>query len=170
MHRALVRAAVDKHSPLRNVCLATLGSDGFPRQRILVLRRYRQEDGARFTFYTDSRSAKMEEVQKHPQGALHFWHPRQRLQIRAVGTMSWENQTERTREHWDALHVWGRKSYATERPPGSAARPASRDRHVIATCDRQATPHAERNAVTRPHRCSPRTKKRLPSKESPTWF
>lgn len=119
MHRALVRAAVDKHSPLRNVYLATVGADGQPRQRTVVLRRYRNDDGARFTFYTDVRSDKMTDLRAHPRVSLLLWHPKKRLQIRAAGVLTWENQTARTREHWEALHVWGRKSYATERPPGT---------------------------------------------------
>ena len=119
MHRALVRAAVDKHSPMRNAYLATVDADGQPRQRTIVLRRYRHENGAHFTFHTDDRSDKMNDLRVNPKVSLLFWHPRQRLQIRAAGTLTWENQTERTRGHWNALHVWGRKSYATKLPPGT---------------------------------------------------
>ena len=117
LFQQLSRAAVDKRSPLRNLIVATV-ADGTPRQRTLVLRRF-ERDPLRCLFYTDVRSDKLDDLQKNNRVSILGWHSKQRLQIRLSGTAHWENQTARCRDHWDALPVWGRKSYATELPPGT---------------------------------------------------
>lgn len=63
--------------------LSTLGFDGFPRSRVVLLKAY-NEDG--FIFYTNYQSEKGESIAKHPKVGLHFFWPSLERQIHIKGT------------------------------------------------------------------------------------
>jgi pyridoxamine 5'-phosphate oxidase len=62
--------------------LATLGEDGFPKSRIVLLKELTDEG---FVFFTNYKSAKGRELAKHPQAALNFFWSVQERQIRIEG-------------------------------------------------------------------------------------
>lgn len=66
------------------MCLSTLGSDGFPNARIVLLKGVDQG----FVFFTNYQSAKGNELEKHPKAALTFFWPEIERQIRIVGEVS----------------------------------------------------------------------------------
>jgi len=66
--------------------LATVGSDGLPDVRIVLVRGLSREDG--LTFYTNYESAKGNQISQNPQGALCFHWKSQRRQVRLRGPIS----------------------------------------------------------------------------------
>jgi len=78
----LERACQDRHHEWRTPVLATVGKDGFPNARTVVLRRAdRKLDSLQF--YTDSRSSKVSELFHAPTAMLVFWSKRLNWQLRA---------------------------------------------------------------------------------------
>ncbi len=71
--------------------LATVGQDGHPSQRIVLLKSFNQEG---FVFFTNYGSQKAVEIANHPKVALHFpWHMLDR-QVRITGKAEKITQTE----------------------------------------------------------------------------
>ena len=90
--KELVRAARDRHHAWRTPVLATVGLDGTPNARTVVLRNVRLGESAHGTrvanintsleIYTDGRSHKVHELQHQPHASLAFWSPRLNWQLR----------------------------------------------------------------------------------------
>jgi pyridoxamine 5'-phosphate oxidase len=60
----------------------TIGADGFPQSRIVLLKGY-NEDG--FTFFTDYKSEKGKAIIENPQIGIHFFWPELERQVRISG-------------------------------------------------------------------------------------
>ncbi|MEO0960732.1 MAG: pyridoxamine 5'-phosphate oxidase family protein, partial [Pseudomonadota bacterium] len=60
--KRLERGAADKRSAFNTLQLATIGPQGWPEQRTVVLRRVETAE-RRVTFHTDRRSAKAAEIE-----------------------------------------------------------------------------------------------------------
>ena len=79
--------AANLGSPWRNVALATVGLDGRPQVRTVVLRRF-DRVGRLLDVHTDIRSAKHAELRAHADAALHGWDAEARVQLRVAGKAS----------------------------------------------------------------------------------
>jgi len=96
---ALTRESVDKnpikqfqkwmdevlHSQVKEptaMALNTIGLDGFPQSRIVLLKSF-DEQG--FVFFTNYQSAKGKSIEKKPEVALHFFWPELERQVRISG-------------------------------------------------------------------------------------
>ncbi len=77
----LGRASVDRHHAWRTPVLATVGCDGSPNARTVVLRKVDTHQQT-LCFYTDARSAKVNELKKEPKAVLAFWSGRLNWQLR----------------------------------------------------------------------------------------
>ncbi|HKM99722.1 MAG TPA: pyridoxamine 5'-phosphate oxidase [Candidatus Binataceae bacterium] len=66
------------------MALATCGSDGIPSVRYVLLK---QADGRGFSFYTDIRSPKGQQLAQNPRAALAFYWPRRGRQVRIDGSV-----------------------------------------------------------------------------------
>ena len=77
----LQRATNDRHHDWRTPVLASTGLDGFPQARTVVLRSAERAQ-AKLTFFTDSRSPKMAELQTQARASLVFWSKRLGWQLR----------------------------------------------------------------------------------------
>jgi pyridoxamine 5'-phosphate oxidase len=64
------------------MALATVGVDGQPSNRIVLLKAF---DERGFTFFTNCEGRKGQELQQHPQAALCFHWPPLEMQIRVEG-------------------------------------------------------------------------------------
>jgi pyridoxamine 5'-phosphate oxidase len=82
--RHLTRGVADRRHPARHPTLATLGPEG-PEARTLVLRAA-DRNAARLELHTDMASPKVAQIGEDPRVALHFWIPKDRLQIRMRAT------------------------------------------------------------------------------------
>ena len=101
---AWFREATEAGVPEPNaMMLATVGPDGKPSARVVLLRGF---DGSGFTFFTNYRGRKGRELDKNPFAALTFFWPDLERQVRIEG------RAERvSAEESDA--------YFQSRPPGS---------------------------------------------------
>ncbi|WP_124981288.1 pyridoxamine 5'-phosphate oxidase [Nonlabens xiamenensis] len=65
--------------------LATLGADGFPKNRIVLLKAIDEKE---FLFYTNYTSEKGEAIQQHPKVSLHFFWPALERQVTIKGKVT----------------------------------------------------------------------------------
>lgn len=70
--KELGRASVDRHHEWRTPVLATVGCDGSPNARTVVLSKV-DAKLLTFCFYTDARSEKVSELAKEPKAVFVFW-------------------------------------------------------------------------------------------------
>ena len=79
--KQLQRAAHDRHHEWRTPVMSSVNSQGAPQARTVVLREVNTAT-KELTFYSDSRSPKVAELQTSPQTALVFWSKRLSWQLR----------------------------------------------------------------------------------------
>jgi hypothetical protein len=70
--------------PFRYFYLSTFGA--YPETRMVVNRGATQD--LEITFFTDSRTPKVEQIRENPKVSALFYHPNKRLQVRLYGTAS----------------------------------------------------------------------------------
>lgn len=90
------------------VTLSTLGEDGFPRGRVVLLKKY-DEHG--FYFYTNYNSHKGASMRAHPQVSLSFFWPNMERQVIILGraeqtTRAQSEQYFATRPRGSQLGAW----------------------------------------------------------------
>lgn len=112
----LGRGVADRRAPARHPTLATVGTDGAPEARTVVLRGAVQSAGT-VTIYTDAASAKVAELARDPRAALHVWEPKDRLQIRLALTVSVRTGAALD-PLWEALSPGARRAYGGQPAPG----------------------------------------------------
>ncbi len=114
----LSRGVADRRSPLHTPTLATIGLDGAPRARTLVLRGF---DAASRTLrlHSDRRSDKFTELLRDPRCALHGYDAASQVQIRLAGLASLHTQDAVANAAWDATQPFSRIIYAVEPAPGT---------------------------------------------------
>lgn len=78
------------------MCLSTVGEDGKPSSRIVLLRSH---DDQGFTFFTNYESRKGHEIGGHPFGCLNFWWGSLERQIRIEGSIE-PVSAEESNEYW----------------------------------------------------------------------
>jgi pyridoxamine 5'-phosphate oxidase len=74
--------ATPGHSEPTGMTLSTVGADGRPSARIVLLKGV---DGGGLVFYTNTRSRKGRELADNPHAALTFWWPHLGVQVRFEG-------------------------------------------------------------------------------------
>jgi len=79
--KELGRASVDRHHAWRTPVLATVGCDGLPNARTVVLRKV-DANHQTLCIYTDARSVKVSELAKEPKAVFAFWSARLNWQLR----------------------------------------------------------------------------------------
>jgi len=113
----LVRAANDRKSPMHTPTVATIGLDGGPRLRTVVLRRVVQESNELF-FHTDSRAIKISELQRDARLSMHFYDAGKKTQIRLEGIAQVHTSGEVADEQWSRSQPMSREIYRIPQPPG----------------------------------------------------
>jgi pyridoxamine 5'-phosphate oxidase len=114
----LAVGVADRRSGFRTPTLGTIGLDGTPRVRTVVLRAC---DAAARTlrFQTDRRSGKVPELRRIPAAALHFYDPPAKLQLRFAGQAQVHMDDEIARAAWAESQVMSRACYTQGLPPGA---------------------------------------------------
>jgi len=114
----LREAVTDRASPFRTPALATVGEDGAPEVRTVVLRSF---DAASrlLCVHTDARAAKHAEIFAVPTVALVAWDAVQRRQIRVRGRAVLHIGDAVAQADWDALPSPTRNLYRLRQPPAS---------------------------------------------------
>jgi pyridoxamine 5'-phosphate oxidase len=103
--------------PFHLFTVATVGGDGGPRCRTVVLRRF---DGParQVWFHTDARSPKVIELMREPRVCLHWYDTGRRVQIRLAAGVSLHRNDDVARAAWHQARPMSRACY-TGLSPGS---------------------------------------------------
>jgi pyridoxamine 5'-phosphate oxidase len=116
----LLRATVDRHHEWRTPVLATIGLDGLPQARTVVLRSA-DASAAQLVFFTDSRSPKAAELQAVPAAAVVFWSTRLNWQLRVRVLAQVHNHGPRVESAWERVSKSpAAGDYLSSSAPGSA--------------------------------------------------
>ncbi|MFT4689300.1 MAG: hypothetical protein ACKVHO_15750 [Verrucomicrobiia bacterium] len=114
---ALSDAVGIPHSPMRTPVLATTNRLE-TSVRTVVLRGV--ETGKRHLYcQTDVRAAKVREIKANEQVQMLFYHPIQKVQIRATAAAMVYNQDAMAREFWERLPLSQRAGYGAAEAPGT---------------------------------------------------
>lgn len=125
--RRLAQAAMSPEDPFRTPVLATVGIDGVPALRHVVLREVQAAD-ARLTAWTDSRSAKCADIAATGRAAWLFWDPQRRLQVRLSGRAQVIVRGPRCEATWAGISTTRRREYLSIVAPGAILRADDPDR------------------------------------------
>ena len=112
------QAAASARHPLHLVTVATLGDDGGPQARTVVLRGFDAERRVLW-FHTDVRSPKAVEIARDGRVALHWYDAAARLQIRMSADAVLHHGDPVARAAWQAAPPMSRACYASPTPPGT---------------------------------------------------
>jgi hypothetical protein len=101
------------HTPV----VATIGQNGTPQQRVMVLR---EADRAmrRLRFHTDVRSAKIAEVGHGALVSVLMYDPAEKLQLRLSGGATLQTEGAAVEQAWREATVFARRCYMAEHAPG----------------------------------------------------
>jgi len=117
--RLIARGAADRRSPFHTVSLATLGLDGWPQARTLVLRDAARST-ARLRLHTDRRAPKLKEIAAEPRVSLHLYDPGRKIQIRIRGEAKAHLDGPLFEEAWAKTRSFSRICYQVTSAPGAA--------------------------------------------------
>jgi hypothetical protein len=110
--------ASDRRSAFHTPTIATIGVDGRPRLRTVVLRAV--DAAARsLRFHTDRRSEKITELAREPRTAAHFYDPAAKIQVRVEGTAQVHGGDEVALGAWQSSQRMSRICYGTAPGPGT---------------------------------------------------
>jgi len=114
----LERGVKDRRSPFHTPSVATIGLDGRPRMRTVVLRDV--DPAARtLRFHTDLRGLKVAEIARDPRVALHGYDARAKLQIRVEGRAVIHADEAVADEAWAGSRSMSRACYGVFPAPGT---------------------------------------------------
>lgn len=116
--RLLVRGAGDRRSPCHTPVVASIGRDGLPETRVMVLRQA-DRAAARLRFHTDARSPKVASLDGRAVSVLAY-HPGEAMQLRIAGTARVVSDAPEVDAIWQAATPFARRCYLVEAAPGSA--------------------------------------------------
>lgn len=104
-------------SPAHTPVVATLGSNGHPQQRVMVLRAV---DRARslLRFHCDARSAKMNQAGS---ASVLVYHPSRKVQLRLLGQVVVHRDGTEVDAAWTAATPFARRCYMAKAAPGTIA-------------------------------------------------
>ncbi|MEI6161053.1 MAG: pyridoxamine 5'-phosphate oxidase family protein [Roseococcus sp.] len=125
----LARGVTDRRSPVHTPTLASIGLDGTPRARTLVLRGF-DATARSLRLHSDRRSEKFAELTQDPRCALHAYDAAAQVQIRLEGIASLHTDDAVAEAAWQASQPFSRMCYAIEPGPGvaiAAPQPAPQD-------------------------------------------
>ena len=114
----LGRGVVDRRHGFHGPVIATLGLDGAPQARAVVLRRVIAETGE-ICCHTDTRSGKVAEIRANLRVAWHFYDEGRKLQLRVAALADVVPGGPRADEAWTRSAVTSRRCYLAPRAPGT---------------------------------------------------
>ena len=136
----LERGANDRKAAFHTPSVATIGADGRPSIRTVVLRACDVAD-RHVRFHTDTRSGKIAELQANPKAAMHFYDAGAKLQLRLSVHLELLDGEDYAAA-WEATRPMSRECYQVTTAPGSVLQ----DPYDVAF-DAQATQDGEDHFV-----------------------
>ncbi|ACA20155.1 pyridoxamine 5'-phosphate oxidase-related FMN-binding [Methylobacterium sp. 4-46] len=116
--RRLAEGAANRRGAFHTPTVATVGLDGAPRLRTVVLRGA-DPAGRRLRFHTDRRAAKVAEIAREPRVALHAYEPTAKIQLRLDGLAAVHAEGPVVEGAWEAALPMSRVCYGIAPGPGT---------------------------------------------------
>jgi pyridoxamine 5'-phosphate oxidase len=113
----LQRAVKDRRSPLHTPTIATMGQNGWPRARTVVLRHV-DASGRILRFHSDRRGDKIAELTQNPRISLHGYDLQHKFQIRIEGNATIHRDDEVAELAWHTSQPMSRVCYTVSPPQG----------------------------------------------------
>ncbi len=101
-----------------NPVAATIGLDGRPRARTVILRSANKTD-RKIVFHSDARSEKISELQADSRISMHFYDVNSKVQVRIEGVVELHTENEFARQRWDLSQKMSRMCYSVQPAPGT---------------------------------------------------
>lgn len=114
----LVRGVNDRHHGFHTIQLATVGRDGTPQVRSVILRAV-EPQSTTLRFHTDARAEKILEIEAQPTVAFHAYDVRAKLQLRLKGEAQVHADDALTEQAWAESRPMSRTCYRMEPDPGT---------------------------------------------------
>jgi len=116
--RLLARGVADRRSAFHTPTVATIGADGAPSLRTMVLRGF---DAATRTlrFHTDLRAAKIGEAAANPHAAVLIYDAAAQIQVRLSGHLETHRDDDTAVAGWTASRPHSRLCYGVTLAPGT---------------------------------------------------
>ncbi len=119
--RLLSRGVADRRSAFHTPTVATLGTDGRPRMRTVVLRAF--DPAARtLRFHTDARSEKVADLLRDPRVCVHGYDVGGKVQIRLEGRAAAFAMGDLVDAAWSGSQPMSRLGYGAQPAPGTESR------------------------------------------------
>ncbi|MBL0925222.1 MAG: pyridoxamine 5'-phosphate oxidase family protein [Sphingomonadaceae bacterium] len=120
----LLGGAQDRHAAAHHPVVASIGRDGRPRQRVMILRDF-DWDQRLLRFHTDGRSEKVSEIQQAEWVSALVYGELGKIQVRLSGR-AWIDTGHIAEQAWQGSSRFARRCYMAEQAPGTDAdRPTS---------------------------------------------
>ena len=116
--RMLGEGASDRRRAFHTPTLISVGLDGWPKARTVVLRAA-DPSGATLRCHTDLRSPKVAEFADNPKVGVLAYDPGQKLQVRLQGFARIDKNGEVADAAWASSTLWARRCYAAPLAPGT---------------------------------------------------
>jgi pyridoxamine 5'-phosphate oxidase len=115
----LVRGAADRRAAFHTPQVASIGLDGTPKVRTVVLRH--TDSAARtLRFHTDLRTAKVAEVAQNPHVQVLAYDPGYKIQLRISGTAKIHRDDGYAQSAWQRSQPQSQLCYRQDAAPGQA--------------------------------------------------
>ena len=118
----LIRAAADRRSPVHTITIASVGLDGLPKVRTVVL-RHTDAAARRVRFHTDVRSAKIAEFAVNSAVQVLAYDPGRKIQLRLSGRALVHHAGDYARAAWQRSQPQSQLCYRQDAAPGSQGAP-----------------------------------------------
>ena len=110
----------DPAHPFRKPVLSSVGPDGAPRARIIILRDVIFDERV-IRLHTDVRSSKILEIQENPDVILAFYDPEQEVQLQLSGRATIHGDDGFADSAWGQASAPSRRAYLATGHPGTAS-------------------------------------------------
>lgn len=116
--RLIARGVSDRRSAFHTPAVATIGVDGCPTVRTVVLRGADPATG-QLRFHTDRRARKVAEIDANPKMSLHVYDKKPKIQVRINGQGECHTDGPFKDAAWTASQAMSRECYRVNKGPGT---------------------------------------------------
>lgn len=116
--RLMEEGVTNRRHGFHNGVAATIGLDGRPRARTVILRSANRNEHS-LVFHTDVRSQKIIELKSDPRLSMHFYDVTSKAQIRIDGVAHLHIENAFAHQRWDISQAMSRMCYSIQPAPGT---------------------------------------------------
>ena len=113
----LVNASVKKNTPFNRPALATINKNKI-KLRTMILRKVDKEK-KKLIFYTDRRSAKVNDIEENSQVTIYFYDDKKKIQLICTGVSKLEYSSQNIIKIWKSMPSHSKINYMSSLKPGA---------------------------------------------------